>query len=195
MCRECAERYAKDLKARKEIEASAINYTFGQKDADEQERWRIIGDGLACCSGKCDGRELWIDTEAMKVYASEPTEMFARGFIKILRLGDWCYVRNIPDLVNKPFRDWEIVADANICVINNEYLFLKQEPRLWFKVFRRTDDFSYFVVKAHEPTYKNHDGLPDIIITQFGKDGVKMEKRGVPYTPCFQPVRKALRGW
>ena len=109
--------------------------------------------------------------------------LVTRGFVRIQRTGGWCYVTNIPGLRNRPLREWEIVADENLCVIRNEYLFLRQEPRQWYKIMKRTDDFSYFVVREHEPGYKTHIGLPDITITQFGSGGVKLEKNGLPYMP------------
>lgn len=42
------------------------------------------------------------------------------------------------------------MADDNICVINNEFLFVKEEPRIRFKICMRTDDFTYFVVKEDD---------------------------------------------
>lgn len=193
MCHECKERYEQDLKTRKDLERRSENYKFTLSNREQQKNCVTVGYGLAYCKSNDDGKEAWIDLIAMKIYSEKPTQLFTRGFIEILRMGEWCYVRNIPDLRNKPFRDWEIVADDNICVINNDFLFLKQEPRLWYKIFKRTDDFSYFVVKEHESTYKDYIGISDIIITQFGKDGLKMEKNGVPYTPYYQPVLKPQR--
>ena len=190
MCRECKERYEQELKTRKELEKAAEEYRFTMTSKEQQKGWVKEGHGLVYCKSNHGETEAWIDLMAMKIYTERPTQLFQRGFVEILRMGEWCYVRNIPDLRNKPFRDWEIVADDNICVINNEFLFLKQEPRLWYRVFKRTDDFSYFVVKKHEANYKNYIGIPDITITQFGNDGLKMEMRGVPYTPYFQPELK-----
>ena len=190
MCRECAERYEQEQKVRKEMEQASERCKFTLTSHDQQKNWVRKGNGLAYCKAHYGGTEAWIDLLAMKIYTERPTELFQRGFVEILRMGEWCYVRNIPDLCNKPLRDWEIVADDNICVINNEFLFLKQEPRLWYRVFKRTDDFSYFVVKEHEAHFKDYIGLSDIVITQFGNDGLKMEKNGVPYTPYFQPELK-----
>lgn len=88
------------------------------------------------------------------------------------------------------FRNWQIVADDNICVINSEFLFLKQEPRLWFKILKKTDDFSYFVVRE----YKNFSGYAtdsDIYITQDSRHGLRLESNGVPYVPYFQTVSRA----
>ena len=190
MCRECAERYEREQKTREVMEQASERCKFTMTSHDQQKNWVKEGPGLAYCKSNFGGTEAWIDLVAMKIYTERPTELFERGFVEILRQGEWCYVRNIPDLRNNPLRDWEIVADDNVCVINNEFLFLKQEPRLWYRVFKRTDDFSYFVVKEHEAHYKDYIGISDIIITQFGNDGLKMEKNGVPYTPYFQPELK-----
>ena len=187
MCRECTERYEQEQKVRKEMEQASERCRFTMTSPDQQKNWVNEGHGLAYCKGDYGETEAWIDLMAMKIYTERPTELFQRGFVEVLRMGEWCYVRNIPDLRYKPLRDWEIVADDNICVVNNEFLFLKQEPRLWYRVFKRTDDFSYFVVKEHEAHYKDYIGLSDIVITQFGNDGLKMEKDGVPYTPYYQP--------
>ena len=194
MCRECAEKYEQERETRRQLEKTADRYKFAIASREQQKNWVTEGYGLASSKSHFGGMEVWIDLVAMKIYTERPTRLLRRGFVEILRMGEWCYVRNIPDLRNKPLRDWEIVADDNICVINNEYLFLKQEPRLWYKVFKRTDDFSYFVVKEHEAHYKNYIGIPDITITQFDHDGLKMEKNGVPYTPYYQPVMQSQRG-
>lgn len=82
------------------------------------------------------------------------------------------------------------MADDNICVINSEFLFLKKEPRLWFKILKKTDDFSYFVVRE----YKNFSGYAtdsDIYITQDSRRGLRLESNGVPYVPYFQTVSRA----
>ena len=135
------------------------------------------------------GESFWVDgISGMKHYAKPVAEQ--RGFVRLLKVEDWCYVRNIPDLRNTAFRNWQIVADDNICVVNSKFLFLKQEPRLWFKILKRTDDFSYFVVKE----YKNISGYAtdsDIFITQDRRKGLELECNGVPYVPYYQPVSRA----
>ena len=135
------------------------------------------------------GENYWVDgISGMKHYTKPEAEQ--RGFVYLLKEGDWYYVRNIPDLRDTAFRNWQIVADDNICVINSKYLFLKQEPRLWFKILKRTDDFSYFVVKE----YKNISGYAsdsDIFITQDSRNGLKLESNGVPYVPYYQSVSRA----
>ena len=68
----------------------------------------------------------WVDPVTQRKHYTRPS-LFRRGFVNILKVGDWCYIRNIPGLKYKPLRQWEIVADDNICVINNEYLFVKEE--------------------------------------------------------------------
>ena len=149
---------------------------------EENEIWYVPGDVY----GEC----YWVDgVSGMKHYTKPVAEQ--RGFVKLLREDDWMYVRNIPDLRSTAFRNWQIVADDNLCVINNEFLFLKQEPRLWFKILKRTDDFSYFVVKEYYPDGQgNYDELPHIFITQDSRNELKMECNGVPYTPCFQMIRR-----
>ena len=119
--------------------------------------------------------------------------LFRRGYLNILKEGDWCYVRNIPGLRNRPLRQWEIVADDNICVINNKYLIEKSEPDQWYKICRRTDDFSYFSVLAcfYESEYIKDD--TEIQITQFDGEGLKMTQEGMPYTPIVIKTRKRSR--
>ena len=119
--------------------------------------------------------------------------LFRRGYLNILKEGDWCYVRNIPRLTNRPLRQWEIVADDNICVINNTYLIEKSEPDQWYKICRRTDDFSYFSVLA---CYYESELIMDdteIQITQFDGEGLKMTQEGFPYTPLVIKTRKRSR--
>ena len=135
------------------------------------------------------GESYWVDgISGLKHYAKPVAEQ--RGFVRLLRERDWYYVRNIPDLRDTALRNWQIVADDNICVINSEFLFLKQEPRLWFKILKKTDDFSYFVVRE----YKNFSGYAidsDIYITQDSRHGLRLESNGVPYVPYFQTVSRA----
>ena len=116
--------------------------------------------------------------------------LFRRGYLNILKEGDWCYVRNIPGLKNRPLRQWEIVADDNLCVIKNTYLIEKSEPDQWYKICRRTDDFTYFSVLAcfYESEYIKDD--TEIQITQFDGEGLKMTQEGFPYTPIVIKTRK-----
>ena len=119
--------------------------------------------------------------------------LFRRGYLNILKEGDWCFVRNIPGLRNRPLRQWEIVADDNLCVIKNTYLIEKSEPDQWYKICRRTDDFSYFSVLA---CYYESELIMDdteIQITQFDGEGLKMTQEGMPYTPIVIKTRKRRR--
>ena len=119
--------------------------------------------------------------------------LFKRGYLNILKEGDWCYIRNIPRLINRPLRQWEIVADDNICVINNKYLIEKSEPDQWYKICRRTDDFTYFSVLA---CYYESEIIMDdteIQITQFDGEGLKMTQEGFPYTPLVIKTHKRSR--
>ena len=119
--------------------------------------------------------------------------LFRRGYLNILKEGDWCFVRNIPGLRNRPLRQWEIVADDNICVINNTYLIEKSETDQWYKICRRTDDFTYFSVLA---CYYESELIMDdteIQITQFDGEGLKMTQEGMPYTPIVIKTRKRRR--
>ena len=119
--------------------------------------------------------------------------LFKRGYLNILKEGDWCYVRNIPGLRNRPLRQWEIVADDNICVINNKYLIEKSEPDQWYKICRRTDDFTYFSVLAcfYESEHIKDD--TEIQITQFDGEGLKMTQEGFTYTPLVIKTHKRSR--
>ena len=134
----------------------------------------------------------WVDPVTYRKHYTRPV-LFKRGYLNILREGDWCYVRNIPGLRNRPLRQWEIVADDNLCVINNKYLIEKSEPDQWYKICRRTDDFTYFSVLA---CYYESELIKDdteIQITQFDGEGLKMIQEGMPYTPLVIKTRKRRR--
>ena len=78
----------------------------------------------------------------------------------------------------------------NICVINNTYLIEKSEPDQWYKICRRTDDFSYFSVLA---CYYESELIMDdteIQITQFDGEGLKMTQEGYLYTPLVIKTHK-----
>ena len=131
----------------------------------------------------------WVDPITHRKHYTRPV-LFKRGYLNILREDDWCYVRNIPGLRNRPLRQWEIVADDNLCVINNKYLIEKSEPDQWYKICRRTDDFTYFSVLA---CYYESELIKDdteIQITQFDGEGLKMTQEGFPYTPIVIKTRK-----
>ena len=134
----------------------------------------------------------WVDPITHRKHYTRPV-LFKRGYLNILREGDWCYVRNIPGLRDRPLRQWEIVADDNICVINNKYLIEKSETDQWYKICRRTDDFSYFSVLAcfYESEYIKDD--TEIQITQFDGEGLKMTQEGFPYTPLVIKTHKRSR--
>lgn len=137
-------------------------------------------DGLLHVAGDCFHESYWVDPVTHRKHYTRPF-LLRRGFVNILKEGDWCYIRNIPGLKHKPLRQWEIVADDNICVINNEFLFVKEEPRICFKICIRTDDFTYFVVKEYDE-HKNMDQQEEIQITQFEGEGVNITyKDGRPY--------------
>ena len=126
----------------------------------------------------------WVDPVTHRKHYTRPV-LFRRGYLNILREGDWCYVRNIPGLRNRPLRQWEIVADDNLCVIKNTYLIEKSEPDLWYKILRRTDDFTYFSVLAcyYESELTMDD--TEIQITQFdGEGGENDPRRNALYTNC-----------
>ena len=134
----------------------------------------------------------WVDPITHRKHYTRPV-LFKRGYLNILREGDWCYVRNIPGLRDRPLRQWEIVADDNICVINNKYLIAKSEPDQWYKICRRTDDFTYFSVLA---CYYESELIMDdteIQITQFDGEGLKMTQEGMPYTPLVIKTYKRSR--
>ena len=134
----------------------------------------------------------WVDPVTYRKHYTRPV-LFKRGYLNILREDDWCYVRNIPGLRNRPLRQWEIVADDNLCVINNKYLIEKSETDQWYKICKRTDDFTYFSVLAcfYESEYIKDD--TEIQITQFDGEGLKMAQEGFPYTPLVIKTHKRSR--
>lgn len=155
---------------------------------------RIEKDGIWHVDDAQSNESFWVDPITHRKHYTRPV-LFKRGYLNILKEGDWCYVRNIPGLVNRPLRQWEIVADDNICVINNMYLIEKSETDQWYKICRRTDDFTYFSVLA---CYYESELIKDdteIQITQFDGDGLKMTQEGFPYTPIVIKTRKRSRWW
>ena len=153
---------------------------------------RIEKDGIWHVDDAQSNESFWVDPITHRKHYTRPV-LFKRGYLNILKEGDWCYVRNIQRLMNRPLRQWEIVADDNICVINNTYLIEKSEPDQWYKICRRTDDFTYFSVLA---CYYESELIKDdteIQITQFDGEGLKMTQGGFPYTPIVIKTRKRSR--
>ena len=153
---------------------------------------RIEKDGIWHVDDAQSHESFWVDPITHRKHYTRPV-LFKRGYLNILKEGDWCYVRNIQRLMNRPLRQWEIVADNNICVINNTYLIEKNETDQWYKICRRTDDFTYFSVLA---CYYESEIIMDdteIQITQFDGEGLKMTQEGMPYTPIVIKTRKRSR--
>ena len=154
-----------------------------------ENKIRIEKDGIWHVEDDWYHESYWVDPITHRKHYTRPI-LFKRGYLNILKEGDWCYVRNIPGLRYRPLRQWEIVADDNICVINNKYLIEKSEPDQWYKICRRTDDFTYFSVLAcfYESEHIKDD--TEIQITQFDGEGLKMTQEGFPYTPIVIKTRK-----
>ena len=157
-----------------------------------ENKIRIEKDGIWHVEDDWYHESYWVDPITHRKHYTRPV-LFKRGYLNILREGDWCYVRNIPGLRNRPLRQWEIVADDNICVINNKYLIEKSEPDQWYKICRRTDDFTYFSVLAcfYESEHIKDD--TEIQITQFDGEGLKMTQEGFTYTPLVIKTYKRNR--
>ena len=157
-----------------------------------KDKIRIEKDGIWHVEDAQVNESFWVDPITHRKHYTRPV-LFKRGYLNIIREGDWCYVRNIPGLMNRPLRQWEIVADDNICVINNTYLIEKSEPDQWYKICRRTDDFTYFSVLAcyYESEYIKDD--TEIQITQFDGEGLKMTQEGFTYTPLVIKTYKRNR--
>ena len=157
-----------------------------------KDKITIEKDGIWHVEDAQANESFWVDPITQRKHYTRPV-LFKRGYLNILREGDWCYVRNIPGLKNRPLRQWEIVADDNICVVNNKYLIEKSEPDQWYKICRRTDDFSYFSVLAcyYESEYIKDD--TEIQITQFDGEGLKMTQEGFTYTPLVIKTHKRRR--
>ena len=157
-----------------------------------KDKIRIEKDGIWYVEDAQVNESFWVDPITHRKHYTRPV-LFKRGYLNILKEGDWCYVRNIPGLRYRPLRQWEIVADDNICVINNKYLIEKSETDQWYKICRRTDDFTYFSVLA---CYYESEIIMDdteIQITQFDGEGLKMTQAGMPYTPIVIKTRKRNR--
>ena len=202
---ELAEFAQKDKEERKEglekLKNSYKNYEYYPVDhlypikkylGTAKDKITIEKDGIWHVEDAQANESFWVDPITHRKHYTRPV-LFKRGYLNIIREGDWCYVRNIPGLMNRPLRQWEIVADDNICVINNKYLIEKSEPDQWYKICRRTDDFTYFSVLAcyYESEYIKDD--TEIQITQFDGEGLKMTQEGFTYTPLVIKTYKRNR--
>ena len=181
-CHQCDEKYEKEQAERKEIERTAGHYDYFSSKKNLLKEGQMERDRIVNIKRLYNQKEVWIDLVTNKIFLSKPIK-FKRGFVSLVKEGEWCYIRNIPELADTPFRPWEIRADDNICVINNKFLVIKTELLQWFKIIRRTDDFSYFVVQEYNYKYHYIQDETEIQITQFDGEGLKMTKEGMPYTP------------
>lgn len=193
-CLQCSERYDKEQTERKKIERTAEHYDTSRGTKNLLDDGVGEKDGIVYVKrlGEKDG--VWVDTVTNKIFQSEPAT-FKRGFVRLAREGGWCYVRNIPGLADTPFREWEIIADNNICVVKNTYLIERSELHQWYKIFKRTDDFSCFLVKAYSYEYGYIKDETEIQITQFGGEVQKKTRGGMPYTPFVIRTHKRSNRW
>ena len=191
--RQYGERYQNEQTERKKIKKSAVHYDGNSRERILVEESRVEKKGIEHVRWLRNQKEAWVDTVTNKIFHSEPTT-FRRGFVSLVKEGEWCYIRNIPGLVDTPFREWEIIADDNICVIKNTYLIERNELYQWYKICKRTDDFSYFVVKAYSYEYDYIKDETEIQITQFEGEEVKMTSRGMNYTPFVIRTHKRELG-
>ena len=194
-CEELAEFAQKDKEEREEglenLKNSYKHYEYYPVDniypikknlGTANDKIRVENDGIWYVEDAQANESYWVDPITHRKHYTRPI-LFRRGYLNILKEGDWCYVRNIPGLMNRPLRQWEIVADDNVCVIKNTYLIEKSEPEQWYKICRRTDDFTYFTVKEFDYESDIVKDDTEIQITQFDGDGLKMTQEGMPYTP------------
>ena len=194
-CEELAEFAQKDKEEREEglenLKNSYKHYEYYPVDnfypikknlGTANDKIRVENDGIWYVEDAQANESYWVDPITHRKHYTRPI-LFRRGYLNILKEGDWCYVRNIPGLMNRPLRQWEIVADDNVCVIKNTYLIEKSEPEQWYKICRRTDDFTYFTVKECDYESELIKDDAEIQITQFDGEGLKMTQKGMPYTP------------
>ena len=194
-CEELAEFAQKDKEEREEglenLKNSYKHYEYYPVDnfypikknlGTANDKIRVENDGIWYVEDAQANESYWVDPITHRKHYTRPI-LFRRGYLNILKEGDWCYVRNIPGLMNRPLRQWEIVADDNVCVIKNTYLIEKSEPEQWYKICRRTDDFTYFTVKEFDYESDLVKDDTEIQITQFDGEGLKMTQKGMPYTP------------
>ena len=178
----------------KHYEYYPVDYLYPIKKhlGTAKDKITIEKDGIWHVEDAQVNESYWVDPVTYRKHYTRPV-LFKRGYLNILREGDWCYVRNIPGLRDRPLRQWEIVADDNLCVIKNTYLIEKSEPDQWYKICRRTDDFTYFSVLAcfYESEYIKDD--TEIQITQFDGEGLKMTQEGFTYTPLVIKTYKRNR--
>ena len=149
-------------------------------DAERERCFEVVtdlGDGLYYIRRRVgllregEAREFWLDSMTKTIHYVKPQKL-ERGFVRLLREGDVFFVRNIRCMAGVPLRGWQVRADGNICVIDDR-LFLKDRPRNSYRVLRRSDDFSYFLVAPNDDsgdTHVNHN----LQITQYRDGEVKL---------------------
>lgn len=114
--------------------------------------------------------EYWIDTLTNTKHLQRPV-LRKRGYVELLIEGEMTFVRNIREVAGIPLPNWCIKADAQICTIYNR-LYLKCQPYTSFEIRRRSDDFSYFIVKTNFYGKRGYYFL-DMKITQYPGEELK----------------------
>ena len=136
----------------------------GKDDLLWREKWRSLsfkveravgrryngcevgGDGIVCERDDA-GRMSWVDTRTGYRHLSRPV-LLRRGYVELLREEDALFVRNIKELAGVALREWDVVADDNVCVVENSRLYFRTDADGCYLLLHRSDDLRYFLVET-----------------------------------------------
>ncbi|MGN0225299.1 MAG: DEAD/DEAH box helicase [Prevotella sp.] len=104
------------------------------------------GDGIVC-EHDAAGRMSWVDTRTGYRHLSRPV-LLRRGYVELLREDDALFVRNIKELAGVALREWDVVADDNVCVVENSRLYFRTDADGSYLLLHRSDDLRYFLVET-----------------------------------------------
>ena len=89
----------------------------------------------------------WVDMETGYRHEQCPY-VFERAFLRLLREGNWVFVRNIREEAGGPYRNWQVRCDREFCTVGDSFYFADRLNGAPYRIKKRSEDFRMFVLEA-----------------------------------------------
>ena len=119
----------------------------------------------------------WVDEETGYRHDQRPY-VFRRGFLSLLREGNWVFVRNIREEAGRPYRNWQVRCDRECCTVGDSFYFADRLNSPPFRIKKRSEDFRLFVLEADCLAKDYNQAEEDLMV--INQPGKPLELSGVP---------------
>ena len=121
--------------------------------------------------------ECWIDLATGYRYEQRPV-LLRRAFLHLLRVGERVYVRNIRQEAGMPYRNWQVRADREICMVGDSCYLASGLDRPPYRIKRRSEDFRMFLLQTNTLLMNGTHVANDLMVMNH-PDG-SLEVKAVP---------------